>query len=59
MDNSFGKRVTVYCPPGSTSKVIGQRKRNKLNLEKIYNLKCLKVVEKSDIIGYNIELDIL
>lgn len=59
MVGAFGKSVTVYCPRGCTSKVIGQRKRNKLNLEKIYNLKCLKVVEKNDIMGYNIELDIL
>ena len=54
-----GKNLIIYCPKGAVSKVIGQRRCNKLLLEKIYNLNSLKVVEKSDIIGYNIELDIL
>lgn len=54
-----GKTLTVYCSAGSTSKVIGQKKRNKEKLIKNYNLKCLKVVEKKDVIGYNIKLDIL
>ena len=44
---------------GAVSKVVGQKRLNKLKLIKNYNLKSVKVVEKYDIIGYNIILDIL
>ena len=55
----LNKNIVIYCPKGATSKVIGQKKINKIKLIKNYNIKYIKVVEKNDIIGYNIELDIL
>ncbi|MBR5322269.1 MAG: radical SAM protein [Clostridia bacterium] len=54
-----GKDIIVYCSAGCVSKVIGQKKTNKINLTKNYNIKSLKIVEKNDIKGYNIILDIL
>ncbi len=57
--NTSGKNLIVYCPVGCVSKVIGQKKINKTKLIKNYNLKSVKAVEKNDIIGYNIKLDIL
>ena len=53
------KELTIYCPKGAVSKAVGQKKCNKAKLIKKYNLKCVKVVEKNNIIGYNIELDVL
>ncbi len=54
-----GKNLIIYCSPKSTSKVVGHKKINKTKLINNLNLKSVKVVEKYDIIGYNIELDIL
>ncbi len=53
-----GKNLIVYCAKGHTSKVIGQKKMNKLKLIDKFNLKSVKIVEKVDIMGYNIILDI-
>ncbi len=53
-----GKNLIIYCAKGHTSKVIGQKKMNKIKLIDKFNLKCVKIVEKNGIIGYNILLDI-
>jgi histone acetyltransferase (RNA polymerase elongator complex component) len=55
----IGKNIVIYCPKGSVSKVVGQKKINKLNLIKNYNIKYIKIVKKNEIIEYNIELDLL
>ena len=54
-----GKNLVIYCAKGCTSKVVGQKKTNKIKLTKNYNIKSLKIIEKIDIKGYNIILDIL
>lgn len=54
-----GKTLVIYCPTGSTSKVIGQKKINKIKLINNFNIKYIKVVEKNDILDYNIELSVL
>ena len=54
-----GRQLTVYCPSGWMSKVVGQKRINKEKLIKNYKFKCVKVVEKKDIIGYNIKLELL
>lgn len=54
-----GKDLVVYCAKGCTSKVIGQKKSNKIKLIKNYNIKSLKIVEKIDLEEYNVILDIL
>ena len=57
--NCNEKNIVVYCPVGAVSKVVGQKRCNKSELIKNYKLKSIKVVEKKDIIGYNIIIDIL
>ena len=52
-----GGELTVYVSRGSVSKAVGQKKKNKLNLCKKYGLKHVKVLEKNEIIGYNIIID--
>ena len=60
LDTSLeGRELTVFCQMGWVSKVVGQKKLNKLKLIKNYKFKCVKVVEKKDVIGYNIKLELL
>ncbi|MCL2517821.1 MAG: radical SAM protein [Oscillospiraceae bacterium] len=49
------ENLIIECPKGHTSKVIGQNKRNKYRL----NVKNIKIVEKNEILGYNININIM
>lgn len=53
-DKLYGKNLTIYCAPKQTSKIIGQHKENKLKIQNEYNIKTQKVLEKNDIMLYNI-----
>ena len=52
-----GGSVVIYVPLGATSKAIGQKKKNKEKICKKYHLESLKVLEKSELLGYNIILE--
>jgi len=54
-----GMECIIYAPLGSVSKIVGQRKCNKLALIKKYGFKSVKIIEKTELIGYNIRIDIL
>lgn len=54
-----GKRVVFYVPVGATSKAVGQKRRNIERIEKKYSPSGLKVLEKNEILGYNIMMDVL
>lgn len=49
-----GKSITIIAPVGSTSKIIGQKGRNKHYIYNEYNVKSIKVIEKPDKLLYNI-----
>lgn len=49
--------LVIYGGIGSTSKISGQNKRNKIRICKKYGISKIKILEKSEIIGYNIILD--
>lgn len=49
------KMITVVAPPGQTSKIIGQLKKNKIRLLREYGI-SLKVVESEEVEKYNILL---
>ncbi|MBQ7669432.1 MAG: radical SAM protein [Clostridia bacterium] len=51
-----GKSVSVLCSPGSTSKVIGNRKRNLEFLIRVYKIFKLKTIENEEYLGYNIKV---
>ena len=51
------ERLTIFCPPGHTSKVIGHRKSNLQKLKANYAWKEIKIVEKNTLFGYNILID--
>lgn len=53
-DDLTGAELTVYCPKGEISKVIGHNRRNKLKILSKFNVKKFKVLEKEDILLYNV-----
>ena len=52
-----GGELTIYVAPGAVSKAVGQKKKNKLIICEKYGIKRVKVLEKNEIIGYNIILE--
>lgn len=52
-----GGGITVYVSKGSVSKAVGQKKINKAKICEKYGLEWVKVLEKSEIIGYNIIIE--
>lgn len=52
-----GGSVTVFVSPGSVSKAVGQKKVNKLQIYEKYGLESLKVLEKNELLGYNIIIE--
>ena len=52
-----GPELVIYGGIGTTSKISGQNKRNKIRICKKYGISKIKILEKSEIIGYNIILD--
>ena len=54
-----GRDVLIYVSKGSTSKAVGQKRKNSQRICKKYSLKRLKVLEKNEILGYNIMIDLL
>ena len=52
-----GGGLTVFVSRGSTSKAVGQKRRNIIKICKKYELEWAKVLEKNEIIGYNIVLE--
>ncbi len=52
-----GKTLLVYVARGNISKAVGQKKKNKDRLCQKYGFKCVKMLEKNHISGYNILLE--
>ena len=52
-----GRHITFYVSKGCTSKAVGQKRKNILRLCSKYSLLGIKIVEKSEILGYNIIID--
>lgn len=53
----YGGGVNIYVARGATSKAVGQKKRNKVKICEKYGLEWVKVLEKNEIIGYNIIIE--
>lgn len=54
-----GKTLIIYAAKGATSKVVGQNRRNKIRICEKYRFNKIKILEKNDIIGYNIILEVV
>ena len=52
-----GGKLTVYVSSGSVSKAVGQKRINKIKICKKYGFECVKVLEKKELLGYNIILE--
>ncbi|MBQ9112240.1 MAG: radical SAM protein [Clostridia bacterium] len=52
-----GGELTVYVSRGSVSKAVGQKKKNKSRICQKYGIRRIKVLEKNQIMGYNIILE--
>ncbi|MBO5845180.1 MAG: radical SAM protein, partial [Clostridia bacterium] len=53
-----GRSLTISVAERATSKVAGQNRRNKLRICEKYGVNKIKILEKNEIIGYNIILDV-
>lgn len=51
------ENITVFCPKGETSKIIGQKRANIEKISQKYGIKRAKVLEKSELLKYNIIID--
>ena len=52
-----GKNLTVYVARGSLSKAVGQKRSNVRRLTEKYGLNVVKILEKNDVLGYNIKYE--
>lgn len=52
-----GGGITVFVASGATSKAVGHKRANKLKICEKYGLEWVKVLEKNEIIGYNIIIE--
>ncbi|NLK40361.1 MAG: hypothetical protein GX303_09015, partial [Clostridiales bacterium] len=50
--------LTVYAPRGATSKIIGHKGINKSRIKEKYPIKKMIVIEKNEILGYNIKIEL-
>ncbi len=53
-----GKNMIIYVASGETSKAVGNKGENKRILMQDFGIKSVKIVEKKDIIVYNINLEL-
>lgn len=52
-----GGKLTLYVPIGATSKAIGHKRKNKEKICKKYGVESIKVLEKKELLGYNIIIE--
>ncbi len=57
-DKLRGRDLIIYSAPGEVSKVSGHQRENKRRLQDEYYVKNIKVIEKNDILRYNIILSV-
>jgi histone acetyltransferase (RNA polymerase elongator complex component) len=55
--NIRGGGLTVWVAKGNVSKAVGQKKENKLKICEKYDLEWIKVLEKNEVLGYNIIIE--
>ncbi len=53
----MGADVTVYVSSGSLSKAVGHKKKNKEKICEKYGIRRIKVLEKKELLGYNIIIE--
>ena len=56
--NSQNRNITVYVPPGETSKAVGQKRRNITKIRADYGISNIKIRESDTLSDYNIRVEI-
>ena len=51
------EKMTIYCQKGDISKIVGQKRRNMQKIYEKYAIKNVKVLEKNELLSYNIIID--
>jgi histone acetyltransferase (RNA polymerase elongator complex component) len=51
------EKIVIYCPKGEISKVVGQKRKNIQKICEKYGIKSVKVLEKAELLSYNIIID--
>jgi histone acetyltransferase (RNA polymerase elongator complex component) len=58
IDNEFEgqipENIVIYCPKGEISKIVGQKRKNIEKICQKYQIKRVKVLEKDELLRYNI-----
>lgn len=55
--SAFNKKsVVIYCPIGKISQVIGNKRKNIIDLKNKFELKSIKVIESADLTQYEIKI---
>ena len=50
-------KMIIYCPKGEISKIVGQKRQNIEKICQKYGIKNVKVLEKNELLSYNIIID--
>ncbi len=53
-----GKQCVIFGGIGSVSKISGHRRKNKLAISEKYGIKSVKILEKKELMGYNVLIDV-
>ncbi len=51
------QKILIYCPKGEISKIVGQKRQNIEKICQKYGIKNIKVLEKNELLSYNIIID--
>ena len=51
------QNITIFCPKGEISKIVGQKRKNIEKICQKYAIKRVKVLEKNELLSYNIIID--
>ena len=51
--------IIIYCAMGEVSKVVGQKRKNIEKISQKYQIKRVKVLEKDELLRYNIIIDLI
>ena len=51
------EKIKIYCPKGDISKIVGQKRKNMQKIYEKYGIKSAKVLEKNELLSYNIIID--
>ena len=53
------EKIVIYCPKGEISKIVGQKRKNIEKIYQKYAIKNIKVLEKNELLSYNIIIDFI